>query len=219
MAVVLQHHRQQVQSLRRELEGRRGVPHPPGQQVVHPRLALHRARRQARKHGLAREHDEEHDAAAPDVRLGPIGASPQLRRHVCGGALDLVAPPMQVEAAAHAEVNHLQVAERPALIHEVLGLDVKVAAVLRMAALDRLQHMPQSDRGVDLGHPPLRFAGDSVEEVWPVAELEDQVQVALLVEVLDQLHDVRMVQRQQRLQLVLMGLSSAMRLAQPLDRT
>mmetsp|Transcript_164753 Transcript_164753/g.528582 ORF Transcript_164753/g.528582 Transcript_164753/m.528582 type:complete len:299 (+) Transcript_164753:722-1618(+) len=218
MPIVRQHELQKILGGLRQLKGRGRILQPPPDQVRHPGLRLHRPRHQRalRQGWLASEHHKQDDADTPQVRLGPVGASPSLRRHVGGRALDFVPPPVQVVATAHPQVDHLEVAELLRCVHEVLRLHVEVAAILRVATLKTLEDVAQSHRCIQLGHPALLLVGHPVEQVRTLAQLEDEVQVALFVVILDQLDDMWMIQCKQRRQLVLVALGLAVQLAQPL---
>mmetsp|Transcript_38054 Transcript_38054/g.109756 ORF Transcript_38054/g.109756 Transcript_38054/m.109756 type:complete len:423 (+) Transcript_38054:197-1465(+) len=165
------------------------------------------------------QHFEEHRTATPDVRLRPVQPVPHLRSHVLRCAADLL--PVTLETATQTEVDHLQLGlGRIGFVHEVLRLYVEVAHIVTVAALQRLQNLPQRVGRLALAHagsqlpPALRMRGlDPLQEVLALAELEDKVNVRPLIEVPHELHDIGVIQvhqgmdlSNQRFELVLLTL-------------
>mmetsp|Transcript_110767 Transcript_110767/g.352902 ORF Transcript_110767/g.352902 Transcript_110767/m.352902 type:complete len:200 (+) Transcript_110767:596-1195(+) len=79
-----------------------------------------------------------------------------------------------------------------------------MAHVVVVAALERLQHLPQDGGRLCVVHAlrtVTQGSVDTVEEVRALAELEDQVDISPLVEIPHQLDDVRVVQIHERMYL------------------
>mmetsp|Transcript_67237 Transcript_67237/g.148994 ORF Transcript_67237/g.148994 Transcript_67237/m.148994 type:complete len:303 (+) Transcript_67237:758-1666(+) len=162
------------------------------------------------EHHPSEEHVEEHPEA-PDVRRRtgfPI--QHRLGRHVVGGARDLeelLSWHTAQESSSEAEVYQLQ-GPVAASDHEVLRIQVPVHEAVRVATENRLQALSQDDGDFIFWHEArsvwgLHASDDVGEEVRTRAELHDQEILFGVVEVLDDLHNVRVIKGDQCLQLLL----------------
>mmetsp|Transcript_16521 Transcript_16521/g.47932 ORF Transcript_16521/g.47932 Transcript_16521/m.47932 type:complete len:384 (-) Transcript_16521:162-1313(-) len=217
MAVVLKHHRQQVLRVLGEVEVLGCSLQPLLQRRPAPSFSPEYCWRNVGEELLPRKHREQDDAATPNITLGPINAVPELGSHVSGSALDLLSS-LPLEAAAQTEVDHHEVCEVLLGVHEILRFDVVVPAVLGVAALQRLKHVPKGHGGIVLAHVAALRQVDPIQQVWTLAQLENQVEVLLLVVKLHQLHNVWVVEGKEGGNLVGTELASSAALLQSLDR-
>mmetsp|Transcript_68715 Transcript_68715/g.212448 ORF Transcript_68715/g.212448 Transcript_68715/m.212448 type:complete len:344 (+) Transcript_68715:1008-2039(+) len=162
----------------------------------------------AEERDLPREELEHHHAEAPDVRDGAEVPPPHLRRHVRGRASDHraagTAPEPGGEELRDAEVDDDGVRLRRWIIHvcrvkqqDVLGLEVLMHDALGVHVGDRLQALPDhhDDPALRQVHGLGALLLEDLVELAPCRTLHDEVYVLVVLVVLEQPDDMRVVAR------------------------
>mmetsp|Transcript_15708 Transcript_15708/g.41633 ORF Transcript_15708/g.41633 Transcript_15708/m.41633 type:complete len:289 (+) Transcript_15708:425-1291(+) len=188
--VHLQEHADQNLGILRNVLPIRGIEG----KVAQTHLRKHLGIGLAEEGRVATEHHVHDDADAPHVTELVVLASKHLRGHVVGCAGLCGQHLAGLERAGQAEVDDLdQVLLNGLLRHEekVLGFEVAVAHVVLVHVVEGPHDLLHQDGGLHLRE--MARLDDAVEKLAARGELHDQVDVAVVLEGLVELDDVRVV--------------------------
>mmetsp|Transcript_27953 Transcript_27953/g.74771 ORF Transcript_27953/g.74771 Transcript_27953/m.74771 type:complete len:281 (-) Transcript_27953:178-1020(-) len=163
-------------------------------EVPKPDLGQHLRIRVAEEGRVAAEQHKHYDPAAPQIAHVVVLAREHLRRHVVGRASLRRQDLAWLEFAGEAEVNDLEEVpgyRLPCHKEEVLWLQVAVADVVLVHVVDSADDLLHQIRGLALVE--ASDFNDAIEQFSALAQLHDEVYVAVVLERFVQLDDVWVV--------------------------